>query len=65
MKANIDKEIEESKHAISELNLIIEDKIEFELPIENSKRTIIRFKKISKTNNKYPRNFGDMKKRPL
>ncbi len=65
MKANITEELENASHAIKELNLEIEEKIEFNLPIEGSVRNLIKFKKTSKTNAKYPRSFSEMKKRPL
>ena len=65
MKANIKEELENASHAIKELNLEIEEKLEFNLPIEGSVRNLIKFKKTSKTNAKYPRSFSEMKKRPL
>ena len=37
------------------LNIKLEDKIEFSLPYEESKRNLIKFVKLDKTNNKYPR----------
>ena len=43
----------------------IEDKIEFSLPYEESKRNLIKFVKLDKTNNKYPRKFSEIKKKPL
>ena len=65
MKAIITEELENASHAIKELNLEIEEKLEFNLPIEGSVRNLIKFKKTSKTNAKYPRSFSEMKKRPL
>lgn len=65
LKANISQEIIDSKNAIKELDLIIEKQEEFLLPFENSKRTIIKFKKTRKTNNKYPRKNADIKNKPL
>ena len=62
MKANIDNEIEESKDILNKLDSIIENVIEFELPIENSKRTLIVIKKNKITNNKYPRRYDLIKK---
>ena len=47
------------------LNIKLEDKIEFSLPYEESKRNLIKIVKISKTNNKYPRKFSEIKKKPL
>lgn len=55
MKANAAEEIEESKEIISALGAKIDVIEEFLLPIENSNRTLIKIKKISKTDKKYPR----------
>lgn len=65
MKANIEEELKESKNAINKLNYKLIDKIEFNLPKENSKRTILKLKKIDKTDKKYPRDFAKIKKNPL
>ena len=62
MKANIQDEIELAQEIIKNINGKL-DKIEkFNLPIENSNRTLIKIKKIGKTNNKYPRNYSIIKK---
>lgn len=55
MKANATEEIAASKTMIIELGAKLENTIEFILPIENSNRTLIKIKKIKKTNSKYPR----------
>lgn len=55
MKANIEEELKEAKPMIGTLGGKIETINEFLLPIENSKRTIIKIKKIKKTDAKYPR----------
>lgn len=65
MKSNIDQELEESKNAIEKLNCSLEKIIEFQLPIENSKRTLLKIKKMGSTNNKYPRKFSEIKKNRL
>ncbi|MGN0992460.1 MAG: 16S rRNA (guanine(527)-N(7))-methyltransferase RsmG [Bacilli bacterium] len=65
LKANIEEELKESQKAIKELNLTIEKKEIFNLPIENSKRTILKIKKLSPIPSKYPRNFAKIKKNPL
>lgn len=64
MKGNISSENDFS-HAMKVLNVILDDKIEFLLPIENSSRTLLRFKKIGNTPKIYPRKNSEMKKRPL
>lgn len=37
----------------------------FLLPVENSKRTLIKIEKMGKTLDKYPRRYAEIKKRPL
>lgn len=64
MKANIDNE-PSYQHALNELSCIEEEKIIFRLPIEESNRTLLKFKKIKDTQKKYPRKFAEIKKRPL
>lgn len=65
MKAEAKTEIEESKKAFETLGCVIEDIHIFELPKEKSIRTLILIKKISKTSEKYPRKFNEIKKKPL
>ena len=65
LKSDIEQELTESENAIKELNVKLIQKEEFYLPIENSKRTIIKFIKEGKSNKKYPRNFTKIKKNPL
>ena len=36
--------------------------VPYELPIENSRRTILVFEKYKTTDNKYPRNYNVIKK---
>ena len=65
MKGEVAEELESSKKAISILGFKQEEVISFKLPFENSKRNIIKLKKICKTKNKYPRNFTKIKQSPL
>ncbi len=64
-KGNISREIIESENALKQLDSKIDKIEEFELPKENSNRTIIKIKKQNKTNKKYPRKFSEIKKKPL
>ena len=64
-KGIISREIIESENALKQLDSKIEKIEEFELPKENSNRTIIKVKKQNKTNKKYPRKFSEIKKKPL
>lgn len=65
MKGNISQEILNSEKALEILGGTIIETKEFLLPIEDSKRTIIKIKKGKETPNKYPRNNNEIKKRPL
>ena len=64
-KGNISQEIKDSENALIKLNSTIERIEEFELPIENSKRAIIKIIKNSKTNKLFPRKYSEIKKKPL
>ena len=65
LKGDIEEELKESQNAFKELGLILDKKEEFYLPKEESKRTILKIKKIKEQNKKYPRNFAKIKKNPL
>lgn len=65
MKANISQEIIDATTALKTLDCEIVDICNFNLPIENSERNIIKIQKKSKTNSKYPRKTSEIKKNPL
>ena len=60
LKSNIDDEIIKYKYLEKELNVKLINKIDYLLPINNANRTIPIYKKIDKTNNKYPRNYNQI-----
>lgn len=64
-KGNISREIIESANALKQLDCKIEEITEFQLPYEESNRTIIKIKKLKTTNKKFPRKYSDIKKKPL
>ena len=64
MKGNMENEKDYS-NAMYKLNIKEEKKIEFLLPIENSKRTIIIFNKNGSTNKLFPRKYNDIINKPL
>jgi len=64
LKANVNEELIEINNALLKLNTILVKKEEFDLPIENSKRTIVMFKK-NKDNIKFPRKNSEIKKNRL
>lgn len=59
------EEIEQSKNAIKELNVKLEKVKESHLPSENDLRGNVFIRKVKTTPLKYPRNYGQIKKRPL
>jgi len=60
-----DIEISEAKNALKKLSCEVIEKEEFKLPKEESMRMNIKIKKTKETSKKYPRNFGQIKKKPL
>jgi len=65
MKSNLEKEIDAGKEACKLLKCEIKEIIEFELPIEKSKRTLVTVTKQVKTPNDYPRAYDKILKKPL
>jgi len=65
MKANTKEEIDNASNALNLLSCEIKHIERFELPIEDSQRTIIKIGKNKKTNKKYPRKYSEIKKNPL
>ncbi len=62
MKGTSSKEIEESTKILEKLNSKIMDVITFNLPIENSNRSLIIVKKEKETNKNYPRSYDKIVK---
>ena len=58
LKSNVQEELEESYSKIQDLGTQLEEIIEYTLPIENSKRTILKIKKIKATPKYYPREYN-------
>ncbi len=65
MKGNVDTELKEAMETMEILNTRIDKKEEFELPITNSKRTIINFQRNGKILDIYPRSYDKIIKKPL
>ena len=65
MKANIDEELSNIDNMLRELSLSIPEVIKFKLPKEDSNRSLIIFKKLNKTKDKYPRNIDKIKRNSL
>ena len=64
MKANVEEEVKEINNALKKLSTKLIQKEEFLLPLENSKRTILLFKK-EKENKHFPRKNNEIKKNRL
>ena len=65
LKSNIENELQNINNYYQKLNIKLIDKLEFNLPIENSKRTLIKYQKLDKTNKKYPRKYNEIKKKDI
>jgi 16S rRNA (guanine527-N7)-methyltransferase len=59
------EELKEAENAMKKLNFIVADKISGHLPSENDSRINIYLKKVNHVPSMYPRNYGQIKKRPL
>ena len=59
------EEIDQAQNALKVLNFKIEKNKEDSLPSEEDKRANIFIKKMGSTNLKYPRNYSQIKNRPL
>ena len=65
MKGNINEELNGIENYENKLKIKHNKRIDFQLPIENSNRTLISFIKLEVTNNKYPRKYTEIKKKSL
>ena len=65
MKANASEELKEANNTHEKLGAKLSSIYEFELIKENSKRTIIVYDKISKTDTKYPRKYDIIIKKTI
>ncbi len=52
-------------NAMAKLNMDLIVIKEFKLPVENSSRSILLFKKMNLTNKKFPRKYSEIKRNPL
>lgn len=65
MKANVNEEIKNIENYYNKLSIKEKDKIIFNLPKENSLRTLLKYQKLEKTSSKYPRRYAEIKKKEL
>ena len=61
----VDEEIKQAEKGLRKLNLQIEKIHNYTLPISKEERNIVWIRKIGKTDSKYPREYNQIKKRPL
>ena len=65
MKSSIDEETKNIENYYSKLSIKEIDKIVFNLPKEDSLRTLLKYQKLDKTNIKYPRRYSEIKKKDI
>ncbi|MGN1341807.1 MAG: 16S rRNA (guanine(527)-N(7))-methyltransferase RsmG [Bacilli bacterium] len=65
MKANIEDEIENIDNYYAKLDIKEIKKMVFNLPKENSLRTLLKYQKLKVTNQKYPRRYSEIIKRDI
>jgi 16S rRNA (guanine527-N7)-methyltransferase len=65
MKGHADEELNDIDNNLSKLNSEIVEIKTFLLPVEESKRTLIKIQKKKSTDKKYPRQFKEIKTKPL
>lgn len=65
LKAKVEEELLKSENALKTLNFRLEKMYQFELPVEQSTRTILKIRKLNKVSQTYPRDFAKIKHRPL
>ena len=62
MKGDVSSEIKESSKILTNIKAKIVDIKNFNLPVENSIRTLVKIQKLEKTPSKYPREYSKIKK---
>lgn len=65
MKSNIEKEEINIKNYLTKLDIQEENRIIFNLPYENSLRTLVKYQKQKETNLKYPRKYNEIIKKEI
>lgn len=65
MKSNVENEEKNIDNYYKKLNIIKEEKISFNLPKEESLRTLIKYRKNQITNKIYPRKYSEIKKKDI
>ena len=65
MKANVENEEQNIKNYLNKLSITEAKRVIFNIPIENSLLTIIKYTKTKETDKKYPRRYNEILKKEL
>lgn len=65
MKSNVEEEVKNIENYHNKLNIKEENRLMFNLPKEDSLRTLLKYQKLEKTSSKYPRRYSEMVKRDI
>lgn len=65
MKSNVDEELQNIKVYYDKLNIQEKNQIIFNLPKEGSLRTLLKYQKLEKTDEKYPRRYAEILKKDI
>ena len=65
MKANIEEETKNISNYYNKLNILLEKELAFNLPKEESLRTLLKYQKLEITNIKYPRKYSEIIKKEI
>jgi 16S rRNA (guanine527-N7)-methyltransferase len=65
MKSNVEEETKNIDNYYNKLYINLEEKKEFNLPKENSLRTLLKYQKKDITNIKYPRRYSEIIKKDI
>ena len=65
MKSNVEEETKNIENYYNKLNINLKEKLEFNLPKENSLRTLLKYQKKDITNTKYPRRYSEIIKKEI
>lgn len=65
MKSSVEEEVKNITNYYRKLDIKIMNKMAFNLPNENSLRTLLQYQKLNITDSKYPRRYSEIKKRDI
>lgn len=65
MKANVDEETKNIENYYNKLSITLKEYLAFNLPKEDSLRTLLKYQKQEKTSAKYPRRYSEIIKKDI